>query len=320
MRTGLTISTVGHAALLAWVTLLANGLFAVKPAIAPPTESVPIDIVSATEFSQLRAGKLDAPKAEKPKPLVDKIAEAKPQTNDAQKVVEKPAIVSAFAPVPPPPPEPKKAEPKKVAEAKAEPKPAEPEKAEPDPIAEAIKKDEAKKPEPKSEPKKVEAKKPESKPEPKPEAKKVEKPEREFHPTDIAALLNKQKPQRQAALGDVINATPALGTRTGDAPQLSASEIDAFRHKVSTCWNPPTGAPNADRIRVLMTIRLKPDRTLASAPEVEITARDAFTQATIDAAVRAIIQCQPYVMFSAQRYDAWKEIPLDFNPIEMFGG
>ena len=40
----------------------------------------------------------------------------------------------------------------------------------------------------------------------------------------------------------------------------------------------------------------------------------------IDAAVRAIIQCQPYAMFSPQRYDAWKEIPLDFNPVEMFGG
>jgi colicin import membrane protein len=327
MRTGLTISAVGHATLLAWAALLASGLFAAKPLDTPPTESMPIDIVSATELSQLRAGKLDAPKAEKPKPLVEKIADAKPQINPAQKVVDKPEIVSSFAPAPTPPPEPKVVEAKRPAEAKAEPKPKVPEKKEadkPDPIAEALKHDEAKSSEPKpdTEPKKVEAKKTETKPETKPEPKKIEaaKPQPKFDATRIAALLDKREAQRQASTGDTISRTPALGTRTGDSPQLSASEIDAFRHKVGTCWNPPAGAPNADRVRVLMTIRLKPDRTLAAPPEVEIAARDASTQAMIDAAVRAIIQCQPYAMFSPQRYDAWKEIPLDFNPVEMFGG
>jgi hypothetical protein len=331
MRTGLTISTVGHAALLAWAALLASGLFAAKPPDAPPTESMPIDIVSATEFSQLRAGKLDAPKAEKPKPLVEKIAEAKPQINSAQKVVDKPEIMSAFAPTPPPPPEPKVVEPKKPAETKVEPKPKEPEKAEPkpepkpDPIAEALKRDEAKKTETKPEPKKVEAKKPEIKPETKPEPKKVEvtKPQPKFDASNIMtrlALHDTREAQRQAAVGDTISRTPALGTRTGDAPQLSASEIDAFKQKLKSCWNPPTGAPNADRIRVLMTIRLRPDRTLAGAPEIEMAARDRFTQAMIDSAVRAIIQCQPYAMFSPQRYEVWKEIPLNFDPQEMFGG
>jgi hypothetical protein len=330
MRTGLTISTVGHAALLAWAALLASGLFASKPLDAPPTESMPIDVVSATEFSQLRAGKLDAPKAENPKPLVEKIAEAKPQINSAQKVVDKPEIMSAFAPTPPPPPEPKVVEPKKPAETKVEPKPKEPEKAEPKPdlIAEALKRDEAKKTETKTETKpepKVEAKKPEVKPETKPEPKKVEvtKPQPKFDASNIMtklALYDKREAQRQAATGDTISRTPTLGTRTGDAPQLSASEIDAFKHKLRSCWNPPTGAPNADRIVVPMTIRLRPDRTLAGAPEVEMAARDRFTQAMIDSAVRAIIQCQPYAMFSPQRYEVWKEIGLDFDPQEMFGG
>jgi len=323
MKTGLTISTVGHAALLAWAALLASGLFAARPLDAPPTESMPIDIVSATEFSQLRAGKLDAPKPQQPK-QVEKIADPKPQPSSAQKVVDKREIVSAFAPTPPPPPEPKVVEPKRTAEAKVEPKSKAPEKEaehKPDPIAEALKRDEAKKPDTKPEPKN-EAKNQLTKQETKPEPKQVEmtKPQPKFDASRIAALLDKRETQRHATTGDTINLTAALGTRTGDSPQLSASEIDAFRHKVGTCWNPPAGATNADRVRVLMTIRLKPDRTLAAPPEVEISARDAATQAMIDAAVRAIIQCQPYAMFSLQRYDAWKEIPLDFNPTEMFGG
>jgi hypothetical protein len=326
MNTGLTISTVGHAALLLWGLVS----FTANPLDAKSTESMPIDIISTSEFSQLRAGKLDAPKAEKPKPMVEKVAEPRPQTNAAQKVVEKPDIVSSFAPTPPPPqakiPEPKRPPP----EAKAEPKPKEPEKKEPDhkpdAIAEALKQDEAKK---KPERKPEEAKKPEPKPEPKearkpepkPEPKKPEtKPQPKFDADRIAALLDKREPQRQAALGDTINRSPALGARSGDSEQLSQNEIDAFRNKLKSCWNPPTGALNADKIKVPITIRLKPDRTLAAAPLVEVSARDAYTQAMIDSAVRAIIQCQPYAMFSPQRYEVWKEIPLDFNPVEMFGG
>jgi hypothetical protein len=328
MRTGLTISTVGHAALLAVAALLASGLFAAKRLDAPPTESMPIDIISSTEFSQLRAGKLDAPKAEKPKPQVEKIAEPKLQTNSAQKVVDKPEIVSSFAPTPPPQPDPK-VEPKKPAEAEPKPKPKEPEKAEPkpDPIAEALKRDEAKKTEskaetkaePKPEPKKVEAKKPDPKPTPKPEPKKAEST-KPYDFSQVKALLDKRAPQRQAALGATLSATPALGTPTGDAPELSASELGAFKRALTKCWNPPAGGAGADRIVVPMTIRLKPDRTLASAPAVEITARNGLTQAAIDAAVRAVIQCQPYAMFSPQRYEAWKEIDIDFNPSDMFGG
>ena len=49
-------------------------------------------------------------------------------------------------------------------------------------------------------------------------------------------------------------------------------------------------------------------------------ASDPYTQAMIESAVRAIIQCQPYTMFSVPRYEIWKELPLSFDPVEMFGG
>jgi hypothetical protein len=310
MKLGLTISAVAHAAVL----LFGMVSLATKPLEATPTEPMPIDIVSASEVSKYLAGAPNAPKTEKPKPLIEKIAPPKAVDNPAAKVVEKPELITASAAVPPPPtPAPKTPDPKPAqpAQAKPEPKP-EAEKKEvasrPDPIAEALKKEEPKKPEVK----KAEAKPaPPKKPDPKPAPK--------FDADRIAALLDKRQPQRVAAAGDTLSQTLSLGTRTGDSPQLSQSEIEAFRQKLKSCWNPPAGAPNADKISVPITIRLKLDRTLAGPPQVETSARDAYTQAMIDSAVRAILQCQPYTMFSIARYEIWKELPLDFDPVEMFG-
>ncbi len=308
MKTGLTISVIGHAAALLWAVVS----FGAKPPSAPPPDSLPIDIISATEFSEVMAGAKAAPKAPAPKPLVEKIAAPKPVENPAEKVVDKPEIVTASALMPEAPPEPKLPEPKPVPvpKAQSEPKPQDAERK-PDPIAEALKK-EAKKPEPK----KDEAKPPVAQ-------KKPPQPQPKFDPKQIEqrlALLDKRTPQRQAAAGDTLNTTATLGTTTGTALSLSQSEIDAFRQKLKACWHPPVGAPSAERINVPMTIRLKLDRTLAGAPEVEMSARDAFTRAMIESAVRAVIECQPYTMFSPARYETWKEIPLNFDPLTMFGG
>lgn len=313
MKAALTISACAHAAVLLWGLVS----FSSRTLEAPPTESMPVDIISTKEFSELRAGALKAPKENAPKPLVEKVAEKQPVDNPTAKVVEKPQTITASAETPPPPqpkaPESKPADPvpPKAEAPPKQDKPPEKKEPQPDLIAEALKKDEAKRPE---------QKKVEAKPKPPQPKKPAQKPEQKFDAERIAALLDKRAPQRLAATGDALNHTLAFGARTGEAAQLSQSEIDAFREKLKSCWSPPAGAPNADRISVPITIRLKPDRTLASAPEVEMSAGDAYTRAMIDSAVRAIIECQPYTMFSPGRYEVWKEIPLDFDPVEMFRG
>jgi outer membrane biosynthesis protein TonB len=297
MKTGLTISASAHAAVLLWALVS----FAPKALNAPPTESMPIDLISSTEFSQLRAGARSAPKSETPKPLVEKIAEKKTPDNPAAKVAEKPELITATAQTMPPEAEkvperkPEKKEPK--SEPKAEQKP--------DAIADVLKK------EPKPEPKK-EAKPQPKKPDPKPQPK--------FDANRIAALLDKRDPQRVAAAGDTLNHTLAFGTATGEAPRLAQSELDALRARLRECWNPPAGAANADKLKVPILIRFKQDGTLASPPQPESTASDAFMQAMIDSAVRATIRCQPYTMLSPAKYDLWKEIVVDFSLDGMFGG
>ena len=103
------ISAVGHGAVLLWSVLS----FAAKPLPPPPSEAMPVDIVSVSEFTQMTAGNKNAAKVEEQKPLVEKVAEAKPLEDPTAKVVEKKEVKAAREP-PPPVPESKPAEPEKV--------------------------------------------------------------------------------------------------------------------------------------------------------------------------------------------------------------
>ncbi|HXW26873.1 MAG TPA: hypothetical protein VEK73_19180 [Xanthobacteraceae bacterium] len=296
MRTGLTISAIMHVMVMLWALIT----FAAKPLEAVATDALPVDIISTSEFSQVVAGSRAAPKTEAPKPLVEKIGETKLADNPDVKVTEKPEIAPTAEKMTPPEAKP---EPKREAERKQTPPKV-------DPIAEALKKDEAK-PEPKKEEARVPT--PPRRPDP-------SKPQPKFEPTKIAALLDKRDPQRPASLGDFISHTPALGAPKGNAPVLSQSELDAFRRQVQTCWSPPAGAENAGSLKVDITIRLKRDGFLDGAPTLDRGAPDAYGRAMNESAIRALIQCQPYTMFAPAKYDDWKEIPLSFDPIHMFGG
>src|ERR1700675_3478040 len=114
-----------------------------------PEDSVPVDVVSPDQLAHIMAGQKTG-KKENPKPLVDKIAEAKPVDDAVGKVSEKAPVVTDPSPPPQPKVEEKPVEkkpdpPKPVAEQKPkeEPKPIEkkPEPPKIDPIAEALKKD-----------------------------------------------------------------------------------------------------------------------------------------------------------------------------------
>jgi colicin import membrane protein len=269
--------------------------FAAKPLVVPPGAALPVDIVSVSEFTQMTAGNKSAPKAETPKPLVEKVAEAKPVEDTTAKIVEKKEVQAAREP--PPAPE------AKPVEAKPETKPAE---AKPDPIAEALKKEQAKKPEPK----KAEAKPPTPPKKPAPPAPK-------FDPHQVEALLNKQTATRLAAAGDVPSSTASLGTPSGKATTLSMSELDALRARLAQLWTPPAGAKNPQEIVVQVRILLKPDGTLAGPPMATNSGSSALFMAARDSAMRAVLRGQPYDMLLREHYDLWKDIEITFDPRDM---
>lgn len=316
MRRGLTISVIAHVVVLTWGLIA----FAARPNNAPPAEPLPVEFVSATEFSQLTAGVKNAPKVlPDAKPLADKVGDPKPVKQLAPKVADK-LEVTTDAAAPPPRPEPK---PEAKPDPKPEPKPAEkiekPKQPDfkPDQIAEVLKKDEAKKPP------KPEKKEPEFKPDQIAEQLKKDekKPPSKFDANQVAALLDKREPQRQLATAETLNGLASLGAATGHAAQLSQSELDALRAKLISLWNPPAAvANNPDQYAVTIHIRLTRDHRLAGQPEVLSSGEGALFEATRDSAVRAVLQAQPYDMLSQTTYDVWKDITLTFNPREVFGG
>jgi outer membrane biosynthesis protein TonB len=312
MKAGWTISAVLHGAVLAWGLVT----FATRPLSTPPPDFISTDIISASDFSQITNGIKTAPKAEVPKPLVEKVAEAKPVEEQNAKIVDnKPEIVATADQVQPPkPPEPKKAEPKPPTpqpQAKPEPKQAfakEPEQKI-DPIAEALKKD-TKKPDPKTQ-QKAET-----------QQKKVEppKPQPKFDASRIAALLDKRDPQRKAATGDTLSNTPSLGTATGTAMALSQNEIDALRARLRQCWNVPVGVAEARDLIVTVRIQFKQDGSLQAEPRLMNSgSHPAFVTAS-ESALRAVRTCAPYTFLPAAKYEAWKDVIVDFDPRDMFRG
>ncbi|MCK0198336.1 TonB C-terminal domain-containing protein [Ancylobacter sp. 6x-1] len=339
MRAGLVSSTVLHGGILAFMLF---SFSSAKPFDAMQ-ESMPVDIVSNDELSQMMAGKKDAAKAETPKQVVEKVApEPKPAENLDDPISDKPEVKAANEPPPPPPapkpPEPKPPEPKVVeappAPPKPEPKPPEAKPAPtppkpPDEDALKTKPPEPKKEDPKPEqkvaqvPEKPAPTPPKKPPPPKPVVQappRDQQQDRKFDSNQIAALLDKRTPSRQASIGATINNTAALGATTGSAARLSQTEIDALRARLMSLWNPPAGASNPEELIVTVRIRLNQDGTLAAPPQVMTSGGSSFFMSARESAIRAIFRGQPFDMLSPSKYDSWKDIEITFDPRDMFRG
>jgi colicin import membrane protein len=294
MRTAYTISAVGHAAVLLW------SVWSLSATSLPvsSTEGLPVDLVTASDFSKIAAGSKDAPKAETPKPLVEKVAEAKPVEDPTAKVVEKKEVKAAREPPPAPETKPAESEPeKKQAEAK------------PDPIADALAKDEAKKPEPK----KADVKPPTP-------PKKPAPPTPKFDPKQVAALLDKRDSTRLAAAGETLNSAPSLGLSNGAAAQLSLSELEALRARLAQLWTVPAGAKDPQELVVLVRIKLNRDGKLAAPPVVLSSGTSPLFMAARDSAIRALFRGQPYDMLKPEHYEQWKDVEITFDPRDMIRG
>ena len=100
---------------------------------------------------------------------------------------------------------------------------------------------------------------------------------------------------------------------------MSANEIDAFKAQVSQCWRPPTGGVGSGRLIVKLRIRLKRNGTLAASPKLLNSSDSPFFRPAAEAAQRAIWQCQPYRM-PKTKFATWKDMILNFDPREMYGG
>jgi hypothetical protein len=313
MKPGMTISCVAHAAALAWALMVISA----TPMEAPPVASLPVSFISEKDFSQLTKGVKNAPQLKVPdaKPLADKVDAEKSVDQLAPKVADKPEITTDTSkPQVEPKPQPK-------AEAKPDPKPDpkpdqkqadKPDKPKtpeykPDQIANLLKKDAAK-----DQPKRPD----------KPAQQQQQQDNNpKFDANQVAQLLDKRQPQRQLASAQSLNDTPTLGAAIG-APdvQLSQSEIDALRARISSCWSPPPGIDVNSKLYVVLRVLFKPDGSLAREPVPVEGSASALGPALADSAKRALLLCQPFTMLKPEHYDQWKDLELKFDPHELLGG
>jgi hypothetical protein len=147
------------------------------------------------------------------------------------------------------------------------------------------------------------------------------KEERKFDADRISALLNKlpdesAPPPTPAVPGE---AAPDNARNLGGLDQtLTLSEIAYLKRQIERCWSPPVGVDGAGELTVKIRLGLRRDGGLSSAPIVMNSGDGAF-QVAAEAAVRAVSQCQPYDL-PGDKYDAWKEVILTFDPRLMLGG
>ena len=216
-------------------------------------EALPIDIISSADLSKMTAGLKNGEK-DKPKPLVEKVADARPVDDAVGKIDDKkPEVVTSTSQAEQPP---KPIEKKVDVKPKEEPKQAEkPEPPKPDPIAEALKSDEAKKPKPKLEAKTAP---------PQPQKPK----ERVFDQSKIASLIDKRDPTRQSITGAALNPTSSLGTATGNSDTRVATWKGTFVKRMRECFYPPYNGQDQDQFEADIDIPMRLDGSVAADPVI----------------------------------------------------
>jgi outer membrane biosynthesis protein TonB len=299
MRGSLTISAIVHLVALG-MCLVA---FAAQPLEAPATPTMAVNTISVKEFTELTKGVKDTPKlkVDDIKPVADKIDTPKAVDQVAAKVAEnKPEIKTDTSAKQQPKPDPKP-DPKPV----DKPAKAKPPDYKPDQIADLLKKKDA-------------AQQP--KPDDKASSDTPPRDSPQFNADQVAALLDKRAPQRQMAAAETLNNQPNLGSSTGAAAQLSQSEIDALRARISNCWSPPPGINAASKIYVVLRVLFKQDASMSREPVLVEGTASPLGPALAESAKRALLLCQPFTMLKPEHYDQWKDLELKFDPQELLGG
>jgi len=289
MRFGLFASVFLHLAIVA-VGFLAPNFIKLPDVQSEPY--IPLDLIAEAELDLTTSVPAAAP---------EPVVEEEPEPDLPDPVVEEEPAPVEEAPQPEALPEP---EPEPVVE-EPEPQP------EPEPV----------KPEPKPEPETP--KPPEKKPEPK-------KPE----PDLMSELENALKDLDPEKRNQSSSQAPSQTTETADkaraaigaGDRLTASDEAKMRAAVQRCWNAGTiiGAPEPEKLVVVIDFELNRDGTLSSQPrvanELQINlSGNQFWRVAQREALSAVMKCAPYDFLPVERYESWKEFRFNFDPSQMVG-
>lgn len=304
-REGYILSGLLHVGtlLLLWLGL---PFFFQSPLEAPPP--IAVDIISEEMLTS-------STKAAKPKE--PKQAEAKPTPPQPEEKPEaKPQEVATSKPTPPQPEE--NPEPKPQEVAKAEPTPQKPEPVPMKDMMSLLDDDVMKK---LNEPAQPEKPTPVTPPTPKakPKALAQKKPEDKKKDSAFDSLLSNVT-EKQPKPQPVSHTTGAENGAEDDITKiLSASELDALRRQVASCWNVPAGARDANDLVVDVHVEMDPQGQVALAKVVGGNQGHPYFKAGSESAVRALNnpRCKQ-LKIPPHRRAEMQSFTFRFNPKYMF--
>ena len=168
-------------------------------------------------------------------------------------------------------------------------------------------------PRPKARPDRLAAVAPDPKPEPEPKAEA--KPE----PTpDPKPAANPDPPQRTIDQQSISASLAEAMAADGPALPLRIGEEDGIKRAIANCWNSGTLSTEAMRSTLRLLIKMNPDRTVEDIELIESTAPSKAAEGALMRTARsAIVRCISNADLATDRYDAWREIPLEFDPRPM---
>ncbi len=340
MRAGIAASAVFHTSL---IVLAVVGLNGAEPLEPQQIESIAIDLVPVTEFSNIRTGALDSniietetPSAvETPDPATlgeraGNTQEDQPTPEQADKATPAPTVQTApepeaiVAPEPEPAPEPTpEVKPEQVAEPAA-PAPAPTPSPTPEPLPELAAtpndapSDQPTAPQPVIKTASIDQKRAEFKRKKAAEAKKraaareAEKQAKAKEADRVSDIINAEK-SRGATTG--AGGQKTAGKPTGQAATLTQSEQAALAAQMRKCWSPPIAALSEPGMQVRLLVELDRGGQVSSS-RILSQLTSSVHKRTASAAQRAVIKCGPYKL-AAEKYDNWRQVDVTFDPRDL---
>jgi len=139
---------------------------------------------------------------------------------------------------------------------------------------------------------------------------------------EIAALIDKAKEQ-EAIKEKTSSKLTQSNVKNSFATGLTLSQEDALRAQIFGCWSVPLGLPFEDNLLVRIKLKLKKDGTVLKSEILDHERMNRpgqkFYRILAESALRAVRMCQP-LKVPPSGYDKWKDLQLNFNPIEMLKG
>ncbi len=138
----------------------------------------------------------------------------------------------------------------------------------------------------------------------------------------IAALIDKAK-EVEAVEQKKNNQITQSNKKNSFASGLTLSEEDALRAQIFACWSVPLGLPYDENLLVRIKLQLKKDGTIMKSEILDHERMNRpgqkFYKVLAESALRAVRLCQP-LKVPPTGYDKWKDLQLNFNPVEMLKG